>query len=38
MTHPSRVPLHSISMKIINWAKSLAAELAGVLAAGSQVV
>ncbi len=38
MTHPCRVPLHSISRKIINRAKSLAAELAGGLAAGSQVV
>lgn len=38
MTHPCRVPLHSISRKIINRAKSQAAELAGGLAAGSQVV
>lgn len=38
MTHPCRVPLHSISSKIINRAKSLAAVLAGSLAAGSQVV
>lgn len=38
MTHPCRVPLHSISRKIINRAKSLAAELAGGMAAGSQVV
>lgn len=38
MTHPCRVPLHSISSKIINRAKSLAAVLAGRLAAGSQVV